>query len=95
MYKKILLPVDVFEMDLSDKAVRHADFLASAEEGEITLLNVLPNSTSSLLRGFTADIRKFEAYMKEESEKKIRGCFLPRLRGSIPTLFLVMCVMKY
>ncbi|MET2612395.1 universal stress protein UspG, partial [Klebsiella pneumoniae] len=22
MYKKILLPVDVFEMDLSDKAVR-------------------------------------------------------------------------
>ncbi|HBS0234012.1 TPA: universal stress protein [Klebsiella aerogenes] len=72
MYKKILLPVDVFEMDLSDKAVRHADFLASAEEGEITLLNVLPNSTSSLLRGFTADIRKFEAYMKEESEKKMR-----------------------
>ncbi|HFZ0984268.1 TPA: universal stress protein [Klebsiella aerogenes] len=72
MYKKILLPVDVFEMDLSDKAVRHADFLASAEEGEITLLNVLPNSTSSLLRGFTADIRKFETYMKEESEKKMR-----------------------
>ncbi|EMT4790545.1 universal stress protein UspG, partial [Klebsiella pneumoniae] len=27
MYKKILLPVDVFEMDLSDKAVRHAEFL--------------------------------------------------------------------
>ncbi len=34
MYKKILLPVDVFEMDLSDKAVRHAEFLASAENGE-------------------------------------------------------------
>ncbi|WP_179373551.1 universal stress protein [Klebsiella pneumoniae] len=63
MYKKILLPVDVFEMDLSDKAVRHAEFLASAENGEITLLNVLR---------FTADIRKFEAYMKEESEKKMR-----------------------
>lgn len=68
MYKKILLPVDVFEMDLSDKAVRHAEFLASAENGEITLLNVLPNSSRSLLRGFTA----FEAYMKEESEKKMR-----------------------
>lgn len=26
MYKKILMPVDVFEMDLSDKAVRHAEF---------------------------------------------------------------------
>jgi nucleotide-binding universal stress UspA family protein len=24
MYKNILMPVDVFEMDLSDKAVRHA-----------------------------------------------------------------------
>lgn len=72
MYKKILLPVDVFEMDLSDKAVRHAEFLASADEGEITLLNVLPNSSSSILRGFAVDIRKFEAYMREESEKKMK-----------------------
>ena len=70
MYKKILLPVDVFEMDLSDKAVRHAEFLASAEEGEITLLNVLPNSSRSVLRGFAADIQKFETFMKAESEKK-------------------------
>ncbi|WP_276085784.1 universal stress protein [Klebsiella quasipneumoniae] len=53
-------------------SVRHAEFLASAENGEITLLNVLPNSSRSLLRGFTADIRKFEAYMQEESEKKMR-----------------------
>ena len=28
MYKNILMPVDVFEMDLSDKAVRHAASLA-------------------------------------------------------------------
>ncbi|WP_448945613.1 universal stress protein [Klebsiella michiganensis] len=82
MYKKILLPVDVFEMDLSDKAVRHAEFLASADEGEITLLNVLPNSRSSILRGFAADIRKFEAYMREESEKKMKT--ISRL-FSIPT----------
>lgn len=27
MYKKILMPVDVFEMELSDKAVRHAPTL--------------------------------------------------------------------
>ncbi len=31
MYKSILMPVDVFEMDLSDKAVRHAANLAKAE----------------------------------------------------------------
>ncbi|MGZ0722484.1 universal stress protein, partial [Kluyvera cryocrescens] len=41
MYKKILMPVDVFEMDLSDKAIRHAVYLAG-ETGEITLFNVLP-----------------------------------------------------
>ena len=73
MYKKILLPVDVFEMDLSDKAVRHAEFLAWAEEGEITLLNVLPNSSRSVLRGFAADIQKFETFMKAESEKKMQA----------------------
>lgn len=28
MYKTIIMPVDVFEMELSDKAVRHAEFLA-------------------------------------------------------------------
>ncbi len=26
MYKTIIMPVDVFEMELSDKAVRHAEF---------------------------------------------------------------------
>jgi universal stress protein G len=67
MYKKILLPVDVFEMDLSDKAVRHAEFLASAEEGEITLLNVLPNSSRSF---YAASLRIFE----------IRNLYASRIR---------------
>jgi len=71
MYKKILMPVDVFEMDLSDKAVRHAANLAKAEGASITLVNILPNSSRSLLRGFNADIKKFEEYMTVESEKKM------------------------
>jgi Universal stress protein UspA and related nucleotide-binding proteins len=71
MYKKILMPVDVFEMDLSDKAVRHAANLAKAEGASITLVNILPASSRSLLRGFNADIKKFEAYMIAESEKKM------------------------
>lgn len=70
MYKKILMPVDVFEMDLSDKAIRHAVYLAGSE-GEITLLNVLPNSNRSILRGFASDIKKFEDYMLRESSKKM------------------------
>ncbi|MFP5593718.1 universal stress protein [Kluyvera sp. 142486] len=72
MYKKILMPVDIFEMDLSDKAIRHAVFLAG-ETGEITLLNVLPNSNRSILRGFAADIKKFEDFMQAESVKKMKN----------------------
>ncbi|HDT4048236.1 TPA: universal stress protein [Enterobacter bugandensis] len=72
MYKKILMPVDVFEMDLSDKAVRHAANLAKAEGASITLVNILPASSRSLLRGFNADIKKFEEYMSAESGKKMK-----------------------
>lgn len=71
MYKNILMPVDVFEMDLSDKAVRHAANLAKAEGASITLVNILPASSRSLLRGFNADIKKFEEYMTAESAKKM------------------------
>lgn len=71
MYKKILMPVDVFEMDLSDKAVRHAANLAKAEGASIILVNILPASSRSLLRGFNADIKKFEEYMSAESGKKM------------------------
>ena len=71
MYKNILMPVDVFEMDLSDKAVRHAANLGKTEGASITLVNILPNSSRSLLRGFNADIKKFEEYMTAESEKKM------------------------
>ncbi|MEO3988725.1 universal stress protein [Pseudocitrobacter cyperus] len=74
MYKKILMPVDVFEMDLSDKALRHAAWLAG-EGGEITLVNVLPNSSRSLLRGFASDIKKFDSFMKNESEIKMKRLF--------------------
>lgn len=46
MYKTIIMPVDVFEMELSDKAVRHAEFLAQ-DDGVIHLLHVLPGSATS------------------------------------------------
>ena len=72
MYKKILMPVDIFEMDLSDKAIRHAVYLAG-ESGEITLLNVLPNSNRSILRGFASDIKKFEEFMQSESANKMKN----------------------
>ncbi|WP_152081004.1 universal stress protein [Enterobacter oligotrophicus] len=91
MYKKILMPVDVFEMDLSDKAVRHAANLAKTEGASITLVNILPGSSRSLLRGFNADIRKFEAYMTAESEKKMTD--LKRLFDIAPED--IHCVVRF
>jgi universal stress protein G len=87
MYKKILLPVDVFEMDLSDKAVRHAEFLASAEEGEITLLNVLPNSSRSFYAGSLRIFRNSKPLCKRNQKRKCRRCPVCSrfpLRGFIP-----------
>ncbi|HID4554429.1 TPA: universal stress protein, partial [Enterobacter cloacae] len=46
--------------------------LAKAEGASITLVNIMPNSSRSLLRGFNADIRKFEEYMTAESSKKMK-----------------------
>lgn len=70
MYNTILMPVDVFEMELSDKAIRHAEFLAQSE-GIIHLLHVLPQSSAMLFRGFAADLRRFEEHLSKEAKEKL------------------------
>ena len=67
MYKTIIMPVDVFEMELSDTAVRHAEFLAQ-QDGVIHLLHVLPGSSSFTMSRFTADLRRFEEHLQHEAE---------------------------
>ncbi len=71
MYKTIIMPVDVFEMELSDKAVRHAEFLAQ-QDGVIHLLHVLPGSSSFTMSRFTADLRRFEAHLQHEAETRLQ-----------------------
>ncbi len=70
MYNTILMPVDVFEMELSDKAVSHAEFLAQSD-GIIHLLHVLPQSSAMLFRGFAADLRRFEEHLTREAQEKL------------------------
>ncbi|MEQ4453167.1 MULTISPECIES: universal stress protein UspG [Kosakonia] len=70
MYQTIIMPVDVFEMELSDKAVRHAEFLAQSE-GVIHLLHVLPASASLSLHRFAADIRRFEEHLHQEAQTRL------------------------
>ncbi len=71
MYQRIIMPVDVFEMELSDKAVRHAEFLAQ-QDGVIHLLHVLPGSASLSLHRFAADVRRFEEHLQHEAENRLQ-----------------------
>ncbi|EFZ1671404.1 universal stress protein UspG [Shigella flexneri] len=71
MYKTIIMPVDVFEMELSDKAVRHAEFLTQ-DDGVIHLLHVLPGAASLSLDRFAADVRRFEEHLQHEAEERLQ-----------------------
>ncbi|HEX4501443.1 MAG TPA: universal stress protein UspG [Scandinavium sp.] len=71
MYNTIIMPVDVFEMALSDKAVKHAEFLAQ-QEGIIHLLHVLPGSASMTMSRFAADLRRFEEHLHQEAETRLK-----------------------
>ncbi|MEN3754040.1 universal stress protein [Mangrovibacter sp. SLW1] len=71
MYENILVPVDVFEMGLSDKALSHAQFLAKSSSGTIHLLHVNPYFSPSLTRGFISDAKKMEEYLINTSKEKL------------------------
>jgi len=70
MYNTLIMPVDVFEMELSDKAIRHAEFLAQTD-GIIHLLHVLPGSANLSLHRFAADVRRFEEHLQHEAESRL------------------------
>ncbi|QLN47458.1 universal stress protein [Klebsiella grimontii] len=69
MYKNILVPVDVFEIGLADKALSHARFLAQSSAGKIHLLHVIPAFSPVLTRGFISDARKMEDYLVNTSKE--------------------------
>lgn len=75
MYKNILVPVDVFEIGLADKALSHAQFLAQSSSGQIHLVHIIPSFSPVLTRGFISDARKMEDYLintaKEGANKQV------------------------
>jgi len=71
MYKNILVPVDVYETSLADKALQHAQFLAQSASGDIHLLHVMPKFSAELTRGFISDARKMDEYMINNSKEKL------------------------
>lgn len=96
MYKTIIMPVDVFEMELSDKAIRHAEFLAQ-DDGVIHLLHVLPGSASLSLHRFAADVRRFEEHLQHEAEERLQtwSATSPSILPALSNMsVLVVCGMK-
>lgn len=96
MYKTIIMPVDVFEMELSDKAIRHAEFLAQ-DDGVIHLLHVLPGSASLSLHRFAADVRRFEEHLQHEAESVCKrwSATSPSILPALSNMsVLVVCGMK-
>lgn len=71
MYKNILVPVDVFDVGLADKALSHAKFLAQHSAGKIHLLHVIPAFSPVLTRGFIADARKMEDHLISTAKEKL------------------------
>ncbi len=71
MYKNILVPVDVFEIGLADKALSHAQFLAQSSSGQIHLVHVIPSFSPVLTRGFISDARKMEDYLINTAKEKL------------------------
>ncbi len=63
MYKNIVVPVDVFDAGLADKALSHAKFLAQHSAGQIHLIHVIPAFSPVLTRGFISDARKMEDHL--------------------------------
>lgn len=71
MYRNIMVPVDVYEIGLADKAVAHAQFLAQSASADIHLLHVIPKFSPELTRGFISDARKMDDYMINNSKEKL------------------------
>lgn len=71
MYHSIIMPVDVFDMELSEKAIRHAEFLAQ-QDGVIHLLHVVSGSAYLSMHRFAADIRRFEEHIQHEAETRLQ-----------------------
>ncbi|MGH5266106.1 universal stress protein, partial [Klebsiella pneumoniae] len=75
MYKNIVVPVDVFDAGLADKALSHAKFLAQHSAGQIHLIHVIPAFSPVLTRGFISDARKMEDHLlntaKEGANKQV------------------------
>lgn len=71
MYKNILVPVDVSELGLTNKALAHSLFLANHSDGDIHLVAVNPGFSPELTRGFISDAKRMEKHLLDASSSAL------------------------
>ena len=71
MYKNILVPVDVFEIGLADKAISHARIPCAKLCWKDSSPARYPRFSPILTRGFISDARKMEDYLVNTSKEKL------------------------
>lgn len=78
MYKKILVPVDVGEIDLAKPAIETACALAKSADGSVRLINVLPMTPVMLAEYVPPD---FDTQQRKTAEEALNAlaanCALP------------------
>jgi len=70
MYKKILVPVDVAELDLARPAIETACAMATTSDGTVRLINVLPMTPVMLAEYVPPD---FDAQQRKTAEDALNG----------------------
>ncbi|MCK9918897.1 universal stress protein [Microbacteriaceae bacterium K1510] len=70
MYKKILVPVDVAELDLARPAIETACMMAKTSDGTVRLINVLPMTPVMLAEYVPPD---FDAQQRKTAEDALNG----------------------
>jgi universal stress protein G len=71
MYKTILVPVDVSEQVLTNKAVTHALYLANQSDGDVHFVTVIPGFSPELTRGFISDAKVMEKHFFDSATEKL------------------------
>ncbi|KMW74880.1 universal stress protein [Photorhabdus luminescens subsp. luminescens] len=93
MYKTILVPVDISEDELTDKAIAHAEYLAKLSDANIHLFHAVPDiSRFSISYSYHYDLlnsfaKKSLARSEEELAKVAEKIDLPKERVSFSVAF--------
>ncbi|AGB82041.1 Universal stress protein G [Serratia rubidaea] len=72
MYQMILVPVDLEEPQLTDKAIKHVEYLAKASGAKVHLFHALPDA-SAFVTAYSFGIKEFENQAEVNAIDKLKN----------------------